>query len=45
MPPFINKTHKTKETVHLLNTYGDSISDFLITLLAVYALAKIFAPK
>ena len=42
---FINKTPKTKEVVHFLNTYGDSISDFLITLVAVYALAKIFAPK
>ena len=42
---FINKTHKTRTIVHDLNTYGDSVSDFLITLLAVYALAKIFAPK
>jgi hypothetical protein len=42
---FINKTHKTKETVHFLNTYGDSISDFLITLVTVYALTTIFAPK
>jgi hypothetical protein len=42
---FINKTHKTKEAVHFLNTYGDSISDFLITLVTVYALTTIFAPK
>ena len=42
---FINKTPKTKEVVHFLNTYGDSISDFLITLVAVYALKTIFAPK
>ena len=42
---FINKTHKTRTIVHDLNTYGDSISDFLIALVAVYALAKIFAPK
>jgi len=42
---FINKTPKTKEVVHFLNTYGDSISDFLITLVAVYALTTIFAPK
>lgn len=42
---FINKTHKTKEVVHFLNTYGDSISDFLITLVVVYALTIIFAPK
>jgi hypothetical protein len=42
---FINKTHKTKEVVHFLNTYGDSISDFLITLVTVYALTTIFAPK
>ena len=42
---FINKTHKTREAVHFLNTYGDSISDFLITLVTVYALTTIFAPK
>jgi len=42
---FINKTHKTRTIVHNLNTYGDSVSDFLITLLAIYALTKIFAPK
>ena len=42
---FINKTHKNREAVHFLNTYGDSISDFLITLVAVYALTIIFAPK
>ena len=42
---FINKTHKTRTIVHDLNTYGDSVSDFLIALVAVYALAKIFAPK
>jgi hypothetical protein len=42
---FINKTHNTREAVHFLNTYGDSISDFLITLVAVYALTTIFAPK
>ena len=42
---FINKTPKTKEVVHFLNTYGESISDFLITLVAVYALTTIFAPK
>ena len=42
---FTNKTPDTRAIVHNLNTYGDSVSDFLITLLAVYALAKIFAPK
>ena len=42
---FINKTHKTRTIVHDLNTYGDSVSDFLIALVAVYALAKIFTPK
>ena len=42
---FINKTHKTKETVHFLNTYGDSISNFFITIVAVYALMTIIAPK
>ena len=42
---FINKTHKTRTIVHDLNTYGDSVSYFLIALVAVYALAKIFAPK
>jgi hypothetical protein len=42
---FINKTHNTREAVHFLNTYGDSISDFLITLVTVYALTTIFAPK
>ena len=42
---FTNKTPETRTIVHNLNTYGDSVSDFLITLLAVYALAKIFAPK
>jgi hypothetical protein len=42
---FINKTHKNREAVHFLNTYGDSVSDFLITLVAVYALTTIFAPK
>ena len=42
---FTNKTPDTRAIVDNLNTYGDSVSDFLITLLAVYALAKIFAPK
>jgi hypothetical protein len=42
---FINRTHKTREVVHFLNTFGDSISDFIITCIIVYALTKIFAPK
>jgi hypothetical protein len=42
---FINKTPNTRKVVHFLNTYGDSITDFLITVVAVYALAIIFAPK
>ena len=42
---FINKTPRNKVVVHDLNTYGDSISDFIVTLIAVYALTIIFAPK
>ena len=42
---FINRTHTSREVVHTLNTFGDSISDFVITCIIVYALTKIFAPK
>ena len=42
---FINETPETVRIVRHLNIYGDSISHSIVTLLAVYALAKIFAPK
>ena len=42
---FINKTHKTRTIVHDLNTYGDSATHSIVAISAIYALAKIFAPK
>jgi len=42
---FINRTHASREIVHTLNTFGDTITDYIITCLAVYSLTKIFAPK
>ena len=42
---FINKTHKTRTIVHDLNTYGDSATHSIVAIIAIYALAKIFAPK
>ena len=42
---FINETPETVRIVRHLNIYGDSISHSIVAIIAVYALAKIFAPK
>ena len=42
---FINKTPETVRIVRDLNTYGDSATHSIVAIIAIYALAKIFAPK
>ena len=42
---FINETPETVRIVRHLNIYGDSISHSIVAIIAVYSLAKIFAPK
>jgi hypothetical protein len=42
---FIDKTPERRTIVHDLNTYGDSVALFLVSLVAVYSLTTIFAPK
>ena len=39
---FLNKSEKIKETVYLLDTYGDSIENLIVAMFAFYVLVTIF---
>jgi hypothetical protein len=39
---FLSKSEKIKETVYILDTYGDSIENLIIAIFAFYALLTIF---